>query len=74
MGYATQMYWRMRMIQVLQHVLVRNKMSVMLPKSELQEGVHCIDTTEPDTDCPTVQSIDVPHMLDTRNCISTPCI
>ena len=30
-----------------------------------QQGVHAIDTTEPDTDCPTVQSIDVPHTLDT---------
>lgn len=30
-----------------------------------QQGVHTIDTTEPDTDYPTAQSIDIPHMLDT---------
>lgn len=30
-----------------------------------QQGVHAIDTTEPNTDYPTVQNIDVPHTLDT---------
>ena len=30
-----------------------------------QQGVHTIDTTEPETDYPTAQSIDVPHTLDT---------
>ena len=34
-------------------------------KQHRPQVVHAIDTTEPNTDCPTVQSIDIPHTLDT---------
>ena len=34
-------------------------------KQHRPQVVHAIDTTEPNTNCPTVQHIDVPHTLDT---------